>query len=98
MFYFGFDDRGLINSHIFDRNLPVMRPDMIPSKASYPWLRMDSLWNHRSRHEPESPLPGTIFSLSLADRLSSLLHFEDPSVHQLPESSTSSSTTPKSDQ
>jgi hypothetical protein len=39
MFYFGLDDEGLINSHIFDRKISTLRPAPVVAK-SYPWFRV----------------------------------------------------------
>jgi len=38
MFYFGLDQEGLINTHIFDRKIETLKPAPINVKA-YPWLR-----------------------------------------------------------
>ena len=39
MFYFGLDDEGLINTHIFDRKINTMKPAQQLNTKSYPWLR-----------------------------------------------------------
>lgn len=44
MFYFGLDEQGLINSHIFDRKISNLRPQPL-KVATYPWLRAGASWS-----------------------------------------------------
>jgi hypothetical protein len=44
MFFFGLDETGLINTHIFDRKISNLRPS--PQTAhTYPWLRASPSWS-----------------------------------------------------
>ena len=42
MFYFGLDETGLINSHIFDRKVSNLKPNVAPK---LPWLKARPLWS-----------------------------------------------------
>jgi len=43
MFYFGIDQNGLIDTHVFDRKVSNMKPS--PLKAyTYPWIRSSPSW------------------------------------------------------
>ena len=45
MFYFGLDSEGLIDSHIFDRKITNLRPQMPVNTATYPWLKSTTGWS-----------------------------------------------------
>ena len=45
MFYFGLDGEGLIDSHIFDRKISNLRPQMPVNTATYPWLKSTTSWS-----------------------------------------------------
>lgn len=43
-FYFGLNDEGLINSHVFDRKINTWKPASLNTKG-YPWLRPSVQWS-----------------------------------------------------
>lgn len=46
MFYFGLDEEGLINSHVFDRKVSNFRPSFHQAPAvNLPWLRATPTWS-----------------------------------------------------
>ena len=73
MFYFGLDENGLINSHIFDRKISNLKPSMIAPKL-YPWMSSLPSW-HSDKKQGLAPIPQTHVP-SLAELLLSELDLD----------------------
>lgn len=69
MFYFGVDQNGLINTHVFDRKVSNMKP--APSKAyTYPWVRSSPSWTPELlRGGFLNPVPQPSFAVETTNEL-----------------------------
>lgn len=68
MFYFGLNNEGLIDTHIFDRKISNLRPSSPAAARSYPWFRVpNSIWKGTEQLAP-SPVPIPAYA-TLADQV-----------------------------
>jgi len=66
MFYFGVNDEGLIDSHVFDRKISNFRPAPLNIKAM-PWLRSTPSWSSDLIGEPAFGRAGLVYQSSTGD-------------------------------